>query len=142
VQSNREVKDRDNQGKFETEFRGVNTFSVYSYFRAQLCQLCCLLPLELEAQWGVRRTGWLREPGALPAGAADGGELVSLHSSVLCMGQLAWRPLQQASFFGQEIASFSYRECLWWVPSLLHKTGNKQEACPSALIKLAIFTSQ
>lgn len=42
--------------------------------------------------------------------AADGCDRVSLHTRALCTGQLAWRSLQQAPFFGWEVASVSYRE--------------------------------
>ena len=72
-----------------------------------------MLPLELEVQQGVRRMALAPRAGPVRcvlAVAADGCELVSLHSSALCMGQLTWRSLQQAPFFGQEIASFSYSE--------------------------------
>lgn len=73
-----------------------------------------MLPMELEVQRGMQRadgTGSESRPGGMCAAvAADGCELVSLHSSALCMGQLAWRSLQQAAFFRQEVASFSYGE--------------------------------
>lgn len=73
--------------------------------------LCAAFGAGSAARGAGDRRRWLQEPvGCVLAAAADGCELVSLHSSALCMGQLAWRSLQQASFFGQEIASFPYRE--------------------------------
>lgn len=114
AQSNQKAKGRDNQAKFETEFRDVNTFPAYSYIRAELCcghkrrwdgLLCAACGAEVQGE----EQGTVLALGAAPDAVCHSWEMLA-DVSWLCRGQLTCKALQQAPLLRQEISSFSHTE--------------------------------
>lgn len=70
----------------------------------ETAELCAALGAGHAARGGEVGAGSKSHPGTLCWLWADGCELVFLHSSALCTGQLTWNSLRQAPFFTQEMA--------------------------------------
>lgn len=67
-------------------------------------RLCAALGAGGAARDGEVGAGSGSHPGTVCAGCGLVDELVSLHSSALCTGQLTCTSLQQAPFFAHEMA--------------------------------------
>lgn len=141
MQSNQKAKGRDNQAEFETEFRDVNTFPVYSSIghdyavgtKAEETAFCVLL-LEMELNEKNKAWCWLWGLPQMWCGTAEVAD-----RSELVMRRSARR---QAHSLGRRSLHLHIGNFLWPVLSLLHKTESKQEDSAFTSIKLAIFGNQ